>query len=267
MKLKLSLTRSDLMTSYVYELQETLMDTLPKEAAGRVQFGKTLSGIKNAPDNNGIICQFEDGSEEGPFDLVIGSDGINSAVKECINTGTIKKGGKKESTIYSGIRVQYAVQDGDTNDDDVESSELVQYFGDAAYSLVGVYGAGEGKKATKGAFLIFRDPDWNGPFRKKEAPSSKKTEENADWTQDVESTGDLMYSRIQACGVPDLEVGPIVQNSDRSFELGVYFHNPFSLSGWSRELKGSGNRHLVLAGDAAHASKFLLHFVTCGWYF
>jgi len=234
-------------------LQETLMDTLPKEAAGRVQFGKTLSGIKNAPDNNGIICQFEDGSEEGPFDLVIGSDGINSAVKECINTGTIKKGGKKESTIYSGIRVQYAVQDGDTNDDDVESSELVQYFGDAAYSLVGVYGAGEGKKATKGAFLIFRDPDWNGPFRKKEAPSSKKTEENADWTQDVESTGDLMYSRIQACGVPDLEVGPIVQNSDRSFELGVYFHNPFSLSGWSRELKGSGNRHLVLAGDAAHA--------------
>lgn len=237
------------------------MNTLPQETIGRVKFGKTLTGIKNASDGNGIICMFSDGSQEGPFDLVIGSDGINSAVKECINTGEISTGGKKESTIYSGIRIQYAVQDGGAKDEDLESSELVQYFGDAAYALAAVYGAGQGKKATKGAFLVFKDPDWNGPFRKKGSISSKETEENADWAQDVESTGDLMYSRMQNCGVPDLQVGPIIKNSDRSFELGVYFHNPFTLRGWSREWKGSGNRYLVLAGDAAHASKFLLCFL------
>jgi len=229
------------------------LNTLPEGASKRVQFGKSLAGIKSAPNNAGIICQFNDGSEEGPFDLVIGSDGINSAVKEYINTENITPGGKKESTIYSGIRIQYAVQDGRPDDEDVDSAELVQYFGDAAYSLAGIYGAGEGRKPTKGSFLIFKDKDWNGPFKKKEAVSAKEAAENADWSQDVESVGSLMYSRIQDCGVPDIQVGPIVQASDRFFELGVYFHNPFSLRGWSREVKGSGNRFLVLAGDAAHA--------------
>ena len=229
-----------------------MLNALPKETAKRVQFGKTLVGMKDASEG-GIICQFDDGSEEGPFDLVVGSDGINSAVKECINTGKITNGGTKDASIYSGIRIQYAIQDGDYQSDNLNDSELVQYFGDAAYSLAGTYGAGEGKKATKAAYLIFKDPDWNGPFRKKGAASAKKKEENIEWVQDEEKTGDLMCDRIRDCGVPDFEVVPIIEDSDRSFELGVYFHNPFSLRGWSRELKGSGNRYMVLAGDAAHA--------------
>lgn len=233
-------------------LQEELLNALPKETSKRVQFGKTLVGMKDA-SKGGIICQFDDGSEEGPFDLVVGSDGINSAVKECINTGKITKGGKKDASIYSGIRIQYAIQDGDYQSDNLNDSELVQYFGDAAYSLAGAYGAGEGKKTTKAAYLIFKDPDWNGPFRKKGAASAKEKEENIEWLQDEESTGDLMCDRIRDCGVPDFQVVPIIKGSDRSFELGVYFHNPFSLRGWSREMKGSGNRYMVLAGDAAHA--------------
>lgn len=232
-------------------LQETLLNTLPKECVNRVQFNKQLTNIESGSD--GIKCQFNDGTEAGPFDIVIGSDGINSAVKEYIDMGSISDGGKKESTIYSGIRVQYAIQDGKIDDSDVDSSELCQYFGDAAYSLAGIYGAGEGKKPTKGAFLIFKDPDWNGPFKKKEATGAKKTGENADWTQDVESVGSIMYQRIKDGEVPDIQVGPIVQNADRFFELGVYFHNPLSLRGWSKEVQGSANRYVVLAGDAAHA--------------
>jgi 2-polyprenyl-6-methoxyphenol hydroxylase-like FAD-dependent oxidoreductase len=234
-------------------LQETLFKTLPKETSSRVNFDKLLTGIRSER-SNGIICQFNDGTEAGPFDLVIGCDGINSSVKEFINDGTITKSGKKESTLYSGIRIQYAVQDGKKDDDiNLDYSELVQYFGDAAYSLVGTYGAGEGKKPTKGAFLIFKDPDWNSPFKKKGVRSAQRISENADWTQDVASVGSLMYNRIKECQVPDVQVGEIVQNADRFFELGVYFHNPLSLSGWSREVRESGKRFVVLAGDAAHA--------------
>jgi 2-polyprenyl-6-methoxyphenol hydroxylase-like FAD-dependent oxidoreductase len=186
--------------------------------------------------------------------MIIGSDGINSCVKEYIEKGKISSDNtKKEATIYSGIRIQYAVQDGKNDDSEEDAADLCQYFGDGAYSLGGVYGAGTNRKATKGTFLIFRDEDWNGPFKKKDAVGTTKIQENADWTQNTESVGSTMYSRIIKANVPKDQIGPIVQNSDRYFELGVYFHNPFTFNGWSKEVKGSGGRFVVLAGDAAHA--------------
>jgi len=233
-------------------LQETLMNELPPQTAKRVQFSKTLIDIRSQSD--GLTCLFNDGSEEGPFDMIIGSDGINSSVKEYIEKGNISLDNtKKDATIYSGIRIQYAVKDGKSDDIDQESADLCQYFGDGAYSLAGMYGAGANRKATKGAFLIFRDEDWNGPFKKKEALSATKTLENADWTQNTESIGSTMYNRIVQANVPKDQIGPIVQNSDRFFELGVYFHNPFTFNGWSKEVKGSGGRFVVVIGDAAHA--------------
>jgi len=231
-------------------LQEILLDTLPQETSKRVNFGKCLSGMKG--DSSGIICQFSDGTEEGPFDMVVGGDGINSVVKEYIETGDISKEGKKLDAIYSGIRIQYAVADSNEGDEEINSSELCQYFGDGAYGLGGIYGSGQGRKRTKGAFLIFRDPDYIGPFKKKEVVGTVVSE-NADWTQDVESVGSLMSKRISETGVPKIQLGPIIEESDRFFELGVYFHNPFSFKGWSRKVQGSGERYAVLCGDAAHA--------------
>jgi len=70
-------------------LQEVMLDNLPSEMSKRVNFGKKLSGIKCAPQEQGIICQFDDGSEEGPFDLVVGSDGIESCVKQVKQRSTL----------------------------------------------------------------------------------------------------------------------------------------------------------------------------------
>mmetsp|Transcript_18323 Transcript_18323/g.25839 ORF Transcript_18323/g.25839 Transcript_18323/m.25839 type:complete len:272 (+) Transcript_18323:238-1053(+) len=146
------------------------------------------------------------------------------------------------------------------------TSELCQYFGDGAYALAGTYGVGESKPPVKAAFLVFKDENYNGPFRKKKtAPTNiasasdtatntiSTAPENADWTQSAESISEIMYQRIQEASIPDLQISPIVQNSDRVFETGVYFHNPFSIHGWSREVKGTGGRFCVLSGDAAHA--------------
>jgi hypothetical protein len=52
--------------------------------------------------------------------------------------------------------------------------------------------------------------------------------------------------------MPDFDLGPTISNANRFFELGVYFHNPFTLKGWSKKLSDDGT-WAVLAGDAAHA--------------
>jgi len=249
-----------------------LFNKLPPGASSRVKFNKTLVHIQNHNDNGkqeGIICHFSDGTIEGPFDLVIGCDGINSAVKEFVEKGnisTVDTKTKRSAPIYSGIRIQYAVQDSYDSDNgiDNDSAELVQYFGDGAYALTGVYGAGKGRKPTKGAFLISRDPDYIGPFKKKNksdqeslsllaSSSNSIANENSDWTQDVQSLESVMSQRIEESNVPSIQLGPIVKESDRFFELGVYFHNPLSWNGWSREVPNSGGKYTVLAGDAAHA--------------
>jgi 2-polyprenyl-6-methoxyphenol hydroxylase-like FAD-dependent oxidoreductase len=61
---------------------------------------------------------------------------------------------------------------------------------------------------------------------------------------------------LQSAAVPGNAVSSVVQLSDRFFDLGVYFHNPFSWNGWMREVQneqGKTGKYAILAGDAAHS--------------
>jgi salicylate hydroxylase len=241
------------------------MDTLPKDALSRVKFGKSLTAINGASDDNGITVAFDDGTSEGPFDLVVGCDGVNSAVKEYVETGAISPGNQGRSqALYSGIRIRYAVQDENTSDEtedtkDNGNARLTQYFGNGAYALSGKYGSGKGRPPIKCAFTIYLDDDYIGPFRKSEKEetiqkTSTEEDENSDWSQDNrKGTSERMLEQVEAYSIPDIEIRPIIENASRFFELGVYLHNPLSWKGWSKEVPGSSGRYCVTGGDAAHA--------------
>ena len=59
-------------------LQEVLVDHLPSSIP--IQFNKKLVDI--VPVDDGVTCKFSDGSTSGPFDMIVGCDGIKSAVKD-----------------------------------------------------------------------------------------------------------------------------------------------------------------------------------------
>ena len=256
-------------------LQESLIETLPEETKNDISFGKQMVGIRSNGDvEGGSLLEFSDGSVSGPFDLIVGCDGIKSACKEYIDTGTIsadpsqREGSSK--AIYSGIRIKYAVRDGKESDEGQKTSGLTQFFGDGAYALDGTYGSGAGKPNSKSAFLIYLDDDYIGPFRRKDSRKTYEVSENADWTQDVEVTLEserkAMKAALDEAGINPIDVGPTIDAADRIFSLGVYYHNPLTLFGWSRRAPNTEGAQVVLVGDAAHGkSSTPIHFCSSKW--
>jgi len=148
-------------------LQRILHEELMTEHDIQVQFGKRLVGLNYSDSDCGINLHFTDGKSLGPYDLVVGCDGIKSIVKDYVNTGkTLSSNdsvGNKgpSSAIYSGIRITFAIQEGDETDrDTVTGAQFSQFFGNGAYALTSMYGAGKGKPPAKGAFLIYGEEQY-----------------------------------------------------------------------------------------------------------
>ena len=176
------------------------------------------------------------------------------------------------SAIYSGLRIRYAVADGDAAQPSPETTaQLTQFFGNGAYALHGTYGAGIDQPNTQCAFIVYLDENYIGPFQRKQIQSTTPTAtatatigENADWTQDQRRTVELarenMLQQLQTCQIPgddgaDDVLRQTIRKADRFFELGSYYHNPFGA--WSCTVpsspSSSSHAHVVLCGDAAHA--------------
>ncbi|ORY32265.1 FAD/NAD-P-binding domain-containing protein [Naematelia encephala] len=62
-----------------YKLQQALLKQVP---AGVIQLSKRLSNVIERPEGTWLVFNGEDDKPVGPFDLVIGADGIRSAVRQ-----------------------------------------------------------------------------------------------------------------------------------------------------------------------------------------
>jgi salicylate hydroxylase len=241
-------------------LQEVLIETLPKDKSLQLLFGKSLSGITTV---DGLaFCEFADGSKSGPFDLIVGCDGIKSAVKEYIEKDRISQDSSKRegnaAALYSGIRIGYAVTDAEDSEMSNREPRVVkQVFADGAYIFKGTYGNGRKRPPCNCLFVTSLDSNYNGPFKRKGYFSSSAISENSDWSQDSkkpkQESRQRMIEQLSTNHIPGDDIVPIIQNSDRFFELGVYFHNPFSFSGWSKGIPGTDGCRAVLCGDSAHS--------------
>ena len=234
-------------------------NTLEQSQQNKVHFAQTLIDIRVEQDGE-AYCLFSDGAKAGPFDLVIGCDGIKSAVKEYVDRGFISTDSSRRegdaTGLYSGIRIRYAVQlNAAPKSPSTPAVTFSQYFGDGCYCLDGTYGAAS--SITKSVFAIYLDENYFGPFRKSSSTVSRnsQSDENGDWSQDKVQTEkrarDGMIRQLQEANIAEADLVSTIEQANRFFELGVYAHNPFC--SWSAKIPGADGAYVVLCGDAAHA--------------
>ena len=222
------------------DLLRALADALPEDT---LRLGREVTGARalDGPDG-GASLVFADGSTSDRFDLVVGADGIKSAVRASAFGDAPAK--------YSGIRIVFGcTAEGDESAsvsarDPAEHGEVHQWFGDGCYTLVYTAGGGETRRDAA------KTRQHNIAVCVSDEPS---TDENAEWTRaggnDAAKTdADAKAACLRAIDAYDMpeDVRRVAERCDRFFDVGVHYHDP--LPRW-RDASGA----VVLAGDSCHA--------------
>lgn len=207
-------------------LRSELLGLLSQAAVERPGGAQLLRGAAVTAVGAEGRLSLSDGSQTGPHALVIGCDGLRSAVRKATGSAAEPK--------YSGIRIKFAVaprtQDNTADALRPDPSEVHQWFAKGAYALAFSAGAPSAPGGAHCLALCWQE----------EQPAP----ENASWSSS-DAQKDLLR-RLHEGAFPS-DILRLARASTRIFEIGVRHHEPLTTS-WSNEAQ-----RIVLMGDACHA--------------
>lgn len=195
---------------------------------------------KNIVENsNKVSLEFDNNEKYDDFDMVFGTDGVNSVVRSFTSSGDQKYFSlptAKGDNAFTGIRITYCVS-GVDNDFTLRpngASTFHQYFGDGLYVLAASYGGLSGIQHMLA--IVYYDDKTND------------LKVNPDWVTS-ENPKEIVLNRLVSAGLGDnQEIINLLNGCDaNSFIDLAVTDETIPLKSWS-----SDSNRIILAGDAAH---------------
>jgi 2-polyprenyl-6-methoxyphenol hydroxylase-like FAD-dependent oxidoreductase len=219
-------------------LARTLLRAASSAPGVTVLAGQRVSGARVAADGASASVILEGSGQERPYDVVIGADGLRSAVRAAL-LGT----SAPPAPLYAGIRIAFAVVPRTTQAAEAlrpKPQAVHQWFAPGAYALA--YSAGRGLGATSAD----GDDDSGAHCLALCWQDAAAAAENARW--DATSVRSALLARLRAGDFPAEILALAAAADERAFELGVRYHDPLPEGSWAHP---SGR--MLIIGDAAHA--------------
>lgn len=193
--------RPTLMTVMRDELQRLLTEALGDNVEIRRGKDYRVTGVQSSKD--GARFMLANGERTEEYDLVIGADGLGSAVRPHVS-------GSTEKAKYTGFRILWGV----APDTQMTRGRLEQWFGDGGYGFR--YTGGPKGKENEMLVLSFKD--------------SEMAAENEVYARGT--LKDDFRKRLLKTGMPQ-SIFDLLDRCDRFIETGVYSHQV--MKKWSKD--------------------------------